>query len=78
MIAMISKERKGSVNGITRAILIIMNVLVIKAGYTSGHDWYWALIVTIPLLILTGGWQDRRANDKKFGRNISQESKRSS
>lgn len=49
---MIIKERKVSVSGMILAILIIINVLTIKAGYTSSQHWYWVLIVTIPLLAL--------------------------
>jgi glutamate synthase domain-containing protein 2 len=49
---MIRKEKNISFRGSILAILILINVLTIKAGYTSNQDWYWVLIVTLPLLIL--------------------------
>lgn len=49
---MISENKKVSLSGMILAILIIINVLAIRAGYTSSQNWYWILIATIPLLIL--------------------------
>jgi hypothetical protein len=49
---MVRKEKSISVSGMIMAILIIFNVITIKAGYTSSEHWYWVLIAAIPLLML--------------------------
>ena len=33
-------------------ILVLLNVIVIEEGYTGNGSWYYALILTLPLLIL--------------------------
>ena len=33
-------------------IIVILNVVVIRDGYTGNGSWYYALILTLPLLIL--------------------------
>ncbi len=33
-------------------IIVILNVVVIKDGYTGDGSWYYALFLTLPLLIL--------------------------
>ncbi|HEY8387751.1 MAG TPA: FMN-binding glutamate synthase family protein [Parasegetibacter sp.] len=32
--------------------LVIINAIVLSAGYVSNSSWYWALVITLPLLIL--------------------------
>ena len=34
------------------AFLVILNVVFIKAGFTRDANWYWFILVTLPLLIL--------------------------
>jgi uncharacterized membrane protein len=41
-----------SVSRIIILIIVILNVVVIKEGYTGDGSWYYALFFTLPLLIL--------------------------
>jgi len=50
---MISKEKRTGPQGIILLFLIGINILIIKTGYTTGHQWYWALAVSLPLLVLS-------------------------
>jgi len=49
---MTSKEKPISLSGMIILFLVLVNILVIKAGYTVIGKWYWTLIVTLPLLLL--------------------------
>jgi hypothetical protein len=49
---MTSKEKRIPLDGIILSFLIGINVLIIEAGYTTDQKWYWALTVTIPMLVL--------------------------
>jgi hypothetical protein len=33
-------------------IIVLLNVVIIKEGYTGDGSWYYALFLTVPLLIL--------------------------
>jgi len=47
---MIRKKYKTSSGGMTIAVLIFMNALLLKAGYLENPKYYPALIVALPLL----------------------------
>jgi len=48
-----SKEKGIPPHGIILLFLIGINVLIIETGYTTGQNWYWGLVVTLPMLILS-------------------------
>jgi glutamate synthase domain-containing protein 2 len=52
MIAMISKQKTVSISGMIILFLVLLNLFLIKTGYTQDTKWYWFLIVTSPLLLL--------------------------
>ena len=33
-------------------VVVLLNVIVVSAAYTAGSGWYWALLLTLPLLLL--------------------------
>jgi len=49
---MTSKEKQVSVSRMIILFLVLLNIITINAGYTASGKWYWALIVTLPLLLL--------------------------
>ena len=49
---MISKHHTIPASGIIILFLVLLNVIVIRSGYLENEKWYWALIVTLPLLLL--------------------------
>lgn len=49
---MISKYHTIPASGIIILFLILLNAIVIRTGYTGSEKWYWALIITLPLLLL--------------------------
>jgi hypothetical protein len=50
-------------NGFITLLFVLINVIIIRAGYTGNENWYLALIITLPLLIL--------AITRKKGKTIS-------
>jgi hypothetical protein len=51
MIEMKDKENKVSLRVTVVTFLVILNVIFIKAGLTSNANWYWFMVITLPLLI---------------------------
>lgn len=49
---MASERKPDSVCGMIILFLVLLNVIFIKASYTNDENWYWFLIITIPLLLL--------------------------
>lgn len=41
-----------SVRRIILSILILLNVIIIKAGYLVHENWYWVLCITGPMLLI--------------------------
>lgn len=33
-------------------LLVLLNTIVLNYGFTSNGNWYWLLIVTVPLLLI--------------------------
>ena len=44
--------KKTSTNGVVVLLLVLFNAIVLKSGYTEDRNWYLALCVTIPLLLI--------------------------
>ena len=46
------KQKSIPASRIIILIIVLLNVIIIKEGYTGNGRWYFALIITLPLLIL--------------------------
>jgi glutamate synthase domain-containing protein 2 len=49
---MIRNQKQVSASGIIVFSLVLINVIIIRAAYTANDNWYWALLITLPLLAL--------------------------
>jgi len=49
---MVQGQDRASVRGIILTILIILNIIIVKVAYLGNESWYWALWLTLPLLLL--------------------------
>lgn len=49
---MARNQQLVSVSGFILFFLVVLNVVVVKVAYTAGEQWFWALLVTAPLLLL--------------------------
>src|SRR6187200_963329 len=49
---MTGKQKPISASKIIIIFLVLLNAIAIRAGYTGNENWYWSLIITIPLLLL--------------------------
>jgi len=47
-----SHQKPVSVSGIVIVLFVLLNIAVLKEAYISNVKWYWALLVTLPLLLL--------------------------
>ena len=49
---MLRKHTIVSAGGFIILSLVILNIIIIKAGFANNENWYWALTVSLPLLLL--------------------------
>jgi glutamate synthase domain-containing protein 2 len=49
---MISKQKPISASGIIILSFALLNAIAIREAYTGNENWYWALVITVPLLFL--------------------------
>lgn len=49
---MIRNQKQISISGIIILILILFNVIVVRNAYVINEKWYWAMIVSVPLLLI--------------------------
>ena len=65
---MTQNQKQVPASGIILLLIVFMNILVIKVGYMTQANWYWALVITLPLLILAivNIRQDKNAILKNF------------
>ncbi|MDQ3846532.1 MAG: hypothetical protein M3342_21360 [Bacteroidota bacterium] len=49
---MVRRYRQVSISGIVISILVLINAIIIKAAFTEDEKFYWALLVSIPLLLI--------------------------
>ena len=59
------KEKNPSVSSTIITLLLMVNIIIVSTAYTAGPHWYWALVVTLPLLLLAL-W-DRRQKKHAIG-----------
>jgi hypothetical protein len=46
-------KKRDPVSGIIILLLVLANAITIVEAYTGNDKWFWALVVTVPLLLLT-------------------------
>src|SRR5690349_14223503 len=49
---MLYKEKNASASRIIILLLVIINVLIVKAAFIQNENLYWALVITFPLLLI--------------------------
>jgi glutamate synthase domain-containing protein 2 len=49
---MIRDHRKISISGIIVLFVVLLNAVILKTAFTENESWYWALLVTIPMLLV--------------------------
>ena len=49
---MTGKQKPISASKIIITFLVVLNAIAIRAGYVQNENWYWSLIITMPLLLL--------------------------
>ncbi|HYJ65476.1 MAG TPA: hypothetical protein VEV62_17165 [Parafilimonas sp.] len=49
---MLRKHKIVSAGGFIILSLVILNIIIIKAGFANNENWYWVLTVSLPLLLL--------------------------
>jgi hypothetical protein len=47
------RNQKISSGGVISALQIFLNAIIIREGFVSNPQWYWLLIITIPVLIIS-------------------------
>ena len=47
-----SANQQVTARGMILLFLVLVNVLVLRSGYTSGVQGYWPLLISVPLLIV--------------------------
>jgi hypothetical protein len=61
---MIQKHEGATIRGFLISLLAIVNVIVIKVGFTVHPKWYYLLLISLPLLALIG-FAGGRSGDRK-------------
>ena len=73
------KQKSVSISGIIILLIILINVLIIKVSYIGNVNWYYALILTLPLLVLAQAYkiisENKRTNNSQIRRNIGRKQK---
>jgi hypothetical protein len=49
---MIRNKQHISVGGAILLIVVLLNTIILQTAYTGNDTWYWALLVTVPLLFI--------------------------
>ena len=49
---MIRNRKEISISGMIVLFVVLLNAAILKAAFTGNANWYWALIVSLPLLII--------------------------
>src|SRR5690349_4215026 len=49
---MIRNRKEISISGMIVLFVVLLNAAILKAAFTGNGNWYWALIVSVPLLVI--------------------------
>ncbi len=49
---MIRNHKEVSISGMIVLFVVLLNAAILKAAFTGNENWYWALIVSVPLLLI--------------------------
>ena len=49
---MLRNEYKISTNGMAISLLVLLNTIFLKAAYVDNKQYYWALLISLPLLFM--------------------------
>lgn len=49
---MIRNRKEISISGMIVLFVVLLNAAILKAAFTGNENWYWALIVSVPLLVI--------------------------
>ena len=49
---MIRNRKEISISGMIVLFVVLLNAAILKAAFTGNENWYWALIVSVPLLLI--------------------------
>lgn len=65
---MIRNQQQVSAGGMILLITVLLNAIILKTAYITNEQWYWALLVTVPLLLIAI-W-DKRQKKHTIRRNF--------
>ena len=46
------RDVKMSVRGMLIMLLVLANAIILRNGFAVGAQWYWGLLITVPLLVI--------------------------
>ena len=49
---MIKNRKQVSFSRMVVLVLLLVNAVILKIAFTGNSDWYWALVIFVPLLLL--------------------------
>ena len=49
---MIQSRKAISVSGMIISLVVLLNAVILKAAFTGTGAWYWALLISVPLLLI--------------------------
>lgn len=58
-------SRSVSAPGMIVTILIFLNAIIVRSAFTINDKWYWALFVTVPLLVFAISYFNQRRHSIK-------------
>jgi hypothetical protein len=50
---MLQKENRVSISETVILFLVVSNALILKTAFVNNEKWYWSLIITLPLLLIS-------------------------
>ena len=62
---MYQHQKKCSDAGALLVILVFINVIILKEGFTSSSGSYWLLCLTVPLMVIATVWNRRQTTKDK-------------
>lgn len=47
-------KKRNSTSGMVLLVLILINAFILEHAFTKNEQWYWALIIGLPSLMIAG------------------------